>query len=715
MAVKKKKTNKKFSYRMKKTLVAVMLTIAIAFIALIFRVFFLIDQDQDRYKKRVLAQQSYISNEIKYRRGDIVDRNGTTLAISVKVYDAVVSPSEILSDNNENNRDYTIKTVAEFFKIDEEELRTKINERPNSKYMLLEGAKGLSADEKDKFNKLVEESEQAAKEAKPGKKGEGAVTVPPVINGVWFEERFERKYPLSTVACKIIGFVDGDMGNTGIEEYYNDSLSGSNGREYGYYDSELNLQRTVKAPINGDTVISSIDANVQGILEKKVDYYMKEPGAKNVAVMLMDPNNGEVIAMASNGQFDLNNPRDLSAYYTDSEVAVMSNEEKTTALNTMWKNFCISDTYEPGSTFKNFTVAAALDEGTVNANTTFNCEGKTTVADYEIGCANRVAHGIVTPKKALMESCNVALLNMALGLGRDQFYRYMNLYGFGKNTGIDMRGEQKGIIHKKDNLNSTELATSSFGQTQNVTMVQMLSAFCSLINGGKYYQPHVVKEIVNEQGGIVEKMDGKLLRHTVTSQTSDFIKDALLATVKEGTAKPAAVPGYEISGKTGTAEKHEKDSDGKYLVSFIGFVPYDKPQLAIYVIVDEPNVEDQAHSTYATEFASEIMKEILPFLGLYADEDAAGANDEEGEDGDSDNKGPSLDSLIPGDGVVDDDLSDVGTQDGASHNDESQDNESQDSESQDSESQDSTSQDVGSQDDQSSGDSADGQMQDDQV
>lgn len=610
----KRKKPKKFTIRMQKTLIMVMGFVVIAFIILLVRIFLIIENDSDRYTKRMLAQRTYVSNDLLYRRGDIVDRNGTTMAISVKVYDAVISPKDVIED--EKNGQYTISRVAEFFGIDESELNTAIHDRPKSQYYVIEGAKNLPAEKKEEFIQMKDEAQTAYSDAKKAKTEKE--NLPPVIVGVWFEEKYQRKYPLGTVASNIIGFTDNEQGSLGIESYYNSELSGSNGREYGYYDSELNLERTVKPAVNGNTIISSIDSNVQKKIEKKIAKYMKEPGAEHVAVMMMDPNNGEILAMASDSQFDPNNPRDLSAYYTENEVNAMSEDEKVKALSEIWKNFCISNTYEPGSTFKPFTVAAAMDEGVININTSYNCPGEIQVGDYRIGCANRIAHGVVNPKTALMQSCNVALMNIAAALGRTQFHRYVELYGFGRTTGIDLSGEEKGIIHSEESLNTVELATSSFGQTQNVTMVQMIAAFCSLINGGKYYQPHVVKEIVNEQGGVVEKMDGRVLRQTITSKTSDFVRDALLATVQDGTAKDAAVVGYEIAGKTGTAEKRPVE-EKNYIVSFMGFAPYNNPQVAIYVLIDQPHVEDQAHSTYATKFASEIMKEVFPFIGLYAD------------------------------------------------------------------------------------------------
>lgn len=610
--MKKRRTRKIFSLHMKSTLMGVAVLLSLALLGLLCRVYYLQEFEGDRYSREVLAQQTYVSNPILYKRGDIVDRNGTALAVNVKVYDLIIEPQTILNDAD--NKEFTIATLVSEFGLDRAALEAGMAERAESKYMVIKEKKGLLDEEIAHFNEVKKEAKERANSSKKGEKV-------PVIVGVWFEERYERRYPLGTTACHVVGFVSGDNGTMGIEQSYNNELTGTCGREYGYFDSELNLERTVKPATDGNTVVSSIDANVQSIVEEKIAGLSESMGAANIAVMMMDPNNGEVLAMASDKSYNLNEPRSLTAYYTDEEIAALSESEIDGKLSEMWKNFCINYMYEPGSTFKSFTVAAAIDEKAATANSSYQCDGEIQVSDYKIGCANRIHHGIVTPRKALMESCNVALMNMAFALGSDRFYKYTSeIYGFGSKTGIDLVGEERGIIHSKDNLGMVELATSSFGQTQKVTMVQMLSGFCSLINGGNYYEPHVVKEIKSAGGSVVEKNRGRVLRQTVTKQTSDFIRNSLRDTVKEGTAKPAAVKGYDIGGKTGTGETREEGgntSKNDYIVSFIGFAPTDNPQVAIYVLIDRPNVEDQAHSTYATEFAHDIMKATFPFLGIY--------------------------------------------------------------------------------------------------
>ncbi len=593
----RRRTQKRFNYRMRRWASIFFCVCLVVFGILIFRIYKINAEDGDRYKKAALSQQSYTNTELNYQRGDIIDTNNTTLAVSVRKYNLVLEPRTLLT--NDETMSTTISEIADFFGVEESVLKEVVEDNPNSLYEHVDGLKELSNKKVKKFKKIMKNNED--------------------IDGVWFEETYVRNYPLNTVGSSIIGFLSSeDNGTYGIEEQYNSVLNGTTGREYGYFDSNMNLQRTIKEAEDGDSVVLTIDANVQQIVEEMIaDYQENGVGAENIGVMIMDPNNGEVLAMASNSTFDLNNPQDLSLMYTEEEIAAMTDDEKNENLLSMWSNFCIGSAYEPGSTFKPFTVAAALDEGIISDSSTFTCGGVTTVADTEIHCSNRSGHGTLTLRQALMESCNMALISIGTRLGRAKFSKYNKLYGFGQRTGIDLPGETSGQIHTKSELNSVELATSSFGQTQTVTMVQMLSGFCSLVNGGDYYLPHVVKEIRNSEGDVLETVDPVVVKKTTTEDTSAKLRSYLESTVEEGTASPAQVKGYTIGGKTGTAEKRPVSAKN-YLVSFIGCVPADDPEVAIYVVIDQPHVSDQAHSTYATEFASKIMKKVLPFLGLYA-------------------------------------------------------------------------------------------------
>ena len=587
---------KRFSRKMCITVFLVFCVCLFTFGVLLFKIYRINSKDGDRYRKEALSQQSYTNTVLNYQRGDVKDRNNTTLAVSVRKYDLVLEPRTLGKD--EKKKQATVDAIAKTFGVASSVVEEVIQKKPNSMYEHIDGLKELPAKKVDKFKKQIKKER---------------------LEGVWFEEVYKRNYPLKTVGASIIGFMNSNnQGTYGVEEQYNSVLNGTTGREYGYFDSNMNLQRTIKEAKDGNSVVLTIDANVQKIIEDEIaDFQKNGTGAKTIAMMVMNPKNGEILAMASNSTFDLNDPQNLASMYSEQKIAAMTDKEKNENLLSMWSNFCVGSAYEPGSTFKPFTIAAALDENIISGKSTFQCNGVKKVADREIHCSNRNGHGMLDLRHALMESCNAALMDIGLGLGRNKFSKYNKLYGFGQRTGVDLPGETSGLIHTKEELNPVELATSSFGQTQTVTMVQMLSGFSSLINGGNYYQPHLVKEIQNSNSDVVKTIDPVVVKRTTSEDTSSKLRSYLKSTVEEGTAAPAQVKGYSIGGKTGTAEKRPVSAK-KYLVSFIGCEPAEDPEVAYYVIIDEPHVKDQAHSTYATEFSSKVMKRVLPFLGQYA-------------------------------------------------------------------------------------------------
>lgn len=558
----------------------------------------------DEYEKIVLSQQSYVSNTIAYRRGDILDRNGNKLASSKKVYNLVLDPKALTLDSA--YFEPTTKALQQTVGMSEGAVRKIIDKKPDSHYYVVKKYKGLSRDVVDAFNELADKDKN--------------------IQGVWFEEEYVRQYPYSTVASNVIGFCSSDnVGIWGIENQYNSQLSGKTGKKYGYYDSDLNLVENVKEPENGKKIISTIDVNVQGVLEQHMQKFQTDTGSKNMGVIIMNPNNGEIYAMASSPGYDLNDPSDLSKYYSEDKLAGMSDKKKMEELNEIWRNFCISDAYEPGSTFKPITVAASLEEGTTSPSRTYVCDGYQKVGGSKIKCVafSKGGHGTINICQALMESCNDALMQMGDALGGKRFLKYVNDFGYGQKTGIDLPGEATGKIFTEDTMRSADLATSSFGQSQTVTMVQMAAAFSSVVNGGYYYTPHVVKEIQNENGATVSEIETQPVHKVVTAETSKLLRGYLYKTVEEGTAKAAQVKGYKVGGKTGTAEKYPRKKKN-YLVSFIGFTPIEHPEVVIYVVIDQPHVEDQAHSTYATEFASSVMGDVLPMLGVYKNDSSGG-------------------------------------------------------------------------------------------
>ena len=596
---------KKFSKNMQKKLVLLFVAIILAFVFLIGRITYINAANGEDYTRIVLDQQQYDSRTIPFKRGDIVVRNGPKMATSERVYNVILDVKVMTSD--EDSIEPTIQVLKDCFEIDEDEVRDLIEESPSSRYNILK--KGVDYETYKKFEAIDEDDENY-----------------PDVAGIWLEEDYVRTYPYNTLASDVIGFtVDGNVGSNGIEASYNNTLNGTDGREYGYLDETSTVERTVKEAVNGDTVMSTIDLQVQSIVEKHILEFNEQhkneasagEGSKNTAVIVMNPQNGEILAEASYPNYDLNQPRDLTKYYTQETIDAMSDEEQLETLNSLWNNFCVSDTYEPGSTFKPFTIAAGLETGILTGDETYYCGGVLHVGDHDIHCSNRDGHGTQTLKQALENSCNVALMEIGEAMGAEEFCRYQELFGFGEYTGIDLpgEGETSGLLYTPENMDAASLATNAFGQNFNVTMTQLAASFCSLINGGNYYEPHVVKQIQDENGNVTENIDPVLVKKTISEETSEVIKDYMLGVVQEGTGSSAAVEGYDIGGKTGTAEKLPR-GNGKYLVSFIGYAPQENPEVVVYVVVDEPNVAAQASSSYATELASKIMSEIFPYLGI---------------------------------------------------------------------------------------------------
>ena len=592
----RKKEYRKMTSIMKKNLYGVFFVILVLCGILIGRLVYLNNVNGEKYAKAVLSQQSYSTKTVASERGRILDRNGVVLARSEKVYNVVIDPKVIMS------QDYymqpTLKGITQVLGYDEAEMERLIRENADSSYIVYE--KDIEYSRVSEFNKYKSSHK--------------------FVVGVWFEEEYKRLYPHNSLASHVIGFVNDGSGNYGLEQYYNDELTGVDGISYGYYDSELNMQKVERAAQAGNTLITTIDYNIQTIIEEKVAEFNRETGCNNIGVIVMNPNNGEILGMTSNQEFDLNEPRKLEGVYPEEELEIMSDEDKLAAMYKMWRNFCVSDTYEPGSTFKTITVAAALEEDRVFAGSSFLCNGYKEIGGWKIGCNSKSGHGNLNLAEALMKSCNCALMEIAEKLGPDAFFKYERRFGFGRRTGVDLTGEATGIIIDRKNLNETELATSSFGTTFNVTMIQVAAAYCSILNGGSYYNPHVVSEIRREDGSIADSYDNTVETCTVSRRTSDFIRDALYMTVEQGTATPARVKGYLIGGKTGTAQKRPRE-EKKYVVSFAGFAPVNDPRVLIYIVIDEVHDETMAGSSGpATRMSAAIMKEILPYLGMYPED-----------------------------------------------------------------------------------------------
>lgn len=612
----------KFPKRMQKKMILVFAVIVCMLIGLIIRLMYIEHTKGERYEKIVLSQQGYDSQTIPYQRGDIVDAKGTVLATSIAVYNVILDCT-VLTDKEAYIEPTINALVSCFPDLTSEQLYSYVKDSPDSRYIVL--AKRLPYETIQNFINLRDATDEKGKKLNPN------------IKGVWFEKEYQRQYPRGQLASSIVGFTtSGNLGINGLENYYNDTLNGINGRQYGYLNSDSNVEKTIKNAVNGNTLVTTIDATIQSVAEKKIaefneayanSYRQGEGGATHIGVLIMNPNNGDVLAMAQYPNYDLSNPWDLSAYYPEEEIAAMDEDAKLDALNKLWQNFCVTYTYEPGSTAKPFTVAAGLETGTISRNDTFYCDGYEQLSGFTVKCVayNKGGHGMQTLEQTLMNSCNDALMQMSYRIGAANFSKYQQIFGFGQRTGIDLPGEARtdSLIYTYDNTSQLSLATNSFGQNFNTTMIQLGSAFCSVINGGKLYQPRLVSKITDENSNVIQDMEPTLLRETISKTTSDTLKQYMYSTVTAGTGNTAKVDGYSMGGKTGTGQKIPRDGIN-YLVSFIGFAPVDDPQLMIYCIVDEPNSPDQPHSSFAQNIVREILEEILPYMNIYPDEETTG-------------------------------------------------------------------------------------------
>ncbi len=606
--------------------------VVLAFVGLGIRITVINASQGKQYSKQVLSQsqQKYDSRVIPFKRGDITDRNGVVLATSEKVYKVILDCKVV--NTKEEYVEPTIKALVDVLGLDEETIREKLEDKTtkSSQYQILQS--NVSINQKKAFEDYTDVSSDEAKETLTKEE----IAERSNVKGVWFEEDYRRVYPLNSTASHLVGFTyTGNTADWGIEGYYSSTLNGVNGRQFGYYNSDDDVEQTIIDPVNGNSVQSTIDLNIQQVVEKYIDKFMTgmangprgEQGAANVGVVVANPKNGEILAMATDNPYDLNNPRDLTPYYSDEEIQEMKDNDGGTMLEALygiWQNYCISDAFEPGSTVKPLTIGAALDADVVQPTDTFVCDGYQKFGDTMIRCSIYPrAHGTETLSDLIKHSCNDGLMQIGALLGPEEFLKYQKIFNFGSTTGIDLPGEATGILHSEENLSSgsTELASASFGQGYTCTMIQEIAAICSAINGGYYYQPHVVSKIINEDGDVIKDIQPVVTKQTVSSDVSALIRQYMGAVMEsDGTGATAKVDGYSMGGKTGTAQKYPRE-DKKYLVSFIGFAPLDDPQVVVYVVVDEPNAESQADSLYAQYLYKGIMTEILPYLNIFQDEE----------------------------------------------------------------------------------------------
>ena len=630
------KSYRKFTIKMQKKLVVLFIAVLLAFAGLFYQLYRISRDNGEQYKKQVLSQQRYDSTTIPYKRGTILDANGSVLATSEKVYNVILDSVAI--SEKEEYLEPTLSALQKEFGIDTASIRDYIEKnKETSRYHVL--AKRLSYSEISDFLDMQNE--------------EGSQ-----IKGIWFDEEYKRVYPGNSLACDVIGFTTADnRGNYGLEEYYNDVLSGIPGREYGYLNDDSDLERKTIAAEDGNSLVTTIDANIQSIVEKYLlkfneeykDNFHPGNGAENVGCIIMKVDSGEILAMANYPNFDLNDTRNTDAlmgmslldekgnktgeYLTEENMDVLDDEEMLYQhLDALWKNYCISSTYEPGSVAKPFTVAAGVESGKITGTETYNCEGSLEIGGWPIRCHNRYGDGLLTVQEGIERSCNVVMMKIGQAMGTDTFVKFQHIFNFGLKTNIDLQGEARtaSLIYTKDTMGSTEMATNTFGQSFNVTMIQMITGFCSLINGGYYYEPHMVSKIVSPSGATVQNIEPRVLKQTISEDTSDMIREYCntVVTGEHGTGKTARPAGYMIGGKTGTAETLPR-KNRQYVVSFMGYAPADDPQIAIYVVVDRPNVQYQDDAKFATRIVRGILTEVLPYMGIFMTEELSDSEREE--------------------------------------------------------------------------------------
>ena len=534
-------------------------------------------------------------------RGSILDRNNQVLAISTTVYNVALDSLQLaeVAEQYPEEQEKTLTTLCEYFpELDYNTLKQYVTVNPETGELYMN----------NHWKYLVKGIERSVKEELEAMN----------LKGVYFEKSSQRSYPLNSSACHLIGFTRGDA-QWGLEGYYNSYMEGTPGRSFILYNGADSVVHQDYDAKDGDTIITTIDYNIQKIAEEVVAETAAEWPAKNVAAMVMDPYTGEIYAMAESHSFDLNNPNEIPEWETDTKYTEnwdqLSSEEQLEYLNTMWKNFCVSDTYEPGSIFKPMLVAAALEEGVITPNSTFQCNGYTDIGGYRIKCHLVSGHGNINVEQIMAQSCNMGVIQIANLLGADKFYEYQREFGFGDYTGIDLPGEAAGQLHSKESIGPTELATMSFGQTFNCTSIQVIAAFSSLINGGNLVKPHVVSQIVDADGNVVLENDTEVVRRVISEKTSAYMRTALKATVENGLAKKLEIDGYSIGCKTCTAQQGSRETNDLWTLSNMSYFPAENPKYIVFTVINQPSDYVQGVQT-PTPMTKKLIEGIIKYDNL---------------------------------------------------------------------------------------------------
>lgn len=563
----------------KKKMLIVFLCALVVILGLTGRLVYLMVFDAEYYQEKAKSLHER-EREIKAARGEIIDRNGTVLATNKTVCTISVIHSQIKEPER------VIKELSSILGLEEETVRKRVEKVSSMERIKTNVEKEVG----DKIRNLE-------------------------LDGVKVDEDFKRYYPFEELASKVLGFTGGDnQGIIGLEVGYENELKGQNGMILTTTDARgIELDGVAEdriEPRAGNTLQISLDYNIQMYAQQMAEKVMEEKQAEKVAILLMNPKNGEILAMVNVPEFNLNEPFVLNTEGSEN----LTPEEKQDALNQMWRNGCINDTYEPGSTFKIITSSACLEEGVVKLDDRFHCPGYKMVEDRKIRCHKVGGHGSETFVQGIQNSCNPVFIEIGLRLGTDDFYKYFEQFGLMGETGVDLPGEASTIMHKKENVGQVELATMSFGQSFQVTPVQMAATVSSLINGGYRVTPHFGVQVLDAKGKKIETLHEGYGKRIVSEETSKTMQKLLESVVSEGSGKNAYVEGYSIGGKTATSQTLPRSAN-KYISSFIGFAPAQDPQiLGMCVIYDPQGI--YYGGTIAAPVIGDIFENIFPYLGI---------------------------------------------------------------------------------------------------
>ena len=573
----------KLSFRGKKRLLLMLAVFVLSLIVLSIRVGYIMLFKAEEYQNMAYEQQTR-DRLIAPKRGSILDRNGNGIAVTESVSAVSVIHAQI------ENEEETAKALSEILELDYEDVLEDVKENVALKRIK---------------SKVDNETAAEIRELN--------------LPGVMIDEDVERTYPYYTLAASVIGFVGKvNQGIIGLESKYEEYLKGEPGKIMTLTDSRgrrvSDAEERVE-PINGENLVTSIDVVIQQYAEQEIAAAVEAKNAKSGVIIVMNPQNGEIYAMANYPTFDLNEPFTLN----DEELAAMwdtfTAEEQNEYLNQMWRNKAINDTYEPGSTFKIVTASTGLEEGVITPESTFNCTGSMVVGGRTIKCWRYPrTHGTQTFAEGVRNSCNPVFMAVAERIGADTFYDYMIKFGFAEKTDIDLNGEAVGILHKKDDIGPVELATMSFGQTFQITPIQLLRAAAAVVNGGKLITPHFAIKTVDDNGFTVNTFEWPEGEQVISEETSATMREILESVVAEGTGNKAQVEGYRIGGKTATSQKLPRGS-GKYIASFMAFAPADDPQVMALVLIDEPEGVYYG-GTVAGPVMRDLLTNILPYLNI---------------------------------------------------------------------------------------------------